>query len=1066
MKGLLKAIARIAFISSCLTMLLPIGRVNSYAETKNFSVSFSSPIWRGNEFSYSNVSVTSPNGSHINTLSVFVDNGTITYLPSASLWHTDLTQNGGHRSAIRVFDGEAANSADIASIIKQIKFKLDDGQSDLDVTIIVDGQDTAMPTVAGYTVTRGKANHYYVYVPQLLDWDKAYNAAKSLEFMGMQGYLVTITSYEEDRLLDNITTVGAWAGAVRVPKTLDDSVFNKDTVWADFEIPSDPAESVWKWVCGPESAAGKNKIKITGSYCQVSEGIEDPGEGAYYKYSNWNRNSTEPDRGNEPNNFPTGGYAGEFCMSVHYHDKGEAGTSDKPVKGWNDLYNHVENLHEDYITGYFVEFDGLDITTPMTVSITQTESYSHKWKYEVVTDDDGNKELVGECIDDSHEECEYGDEGTPVEILLSAQDKVYDALACSDAKLKIEGVADSMVSKILGDMNVSLDGSVTYEGTCDDGSSYGPSAVKPVKSGSYKAVQKLKAGAVGYSVSDSFVIEKAQLTITLDNQSVVKDKPISQNPEDAVKSVTGLCGSDVISSLVLEANVSSSGKHTIDISSSSSKPVTVKSGTDDVTSCYTITVIPAEVTVSAKTPAIDADASGSEIVYGKTLSKSVITGTVKDPDTGDVIPGKFKWKTPDILPTVADSNSTEYEVIFTPDSSDYEEIDLSIKISVVPKDINSDDISRTISLDISNAPVVELYDEETSLELVEGVDYTVSSVRDGDKEAITITGKDNYFKSFTISVPRHKWTGRVIKQILIDSSADELSPYIENRTNAQNEKSGMAMILNGLKGDNDADAVLAKQIVADIKDSGQSYDGDFNGLISLTMCNADSTVSDAEQKCAESAINPGRAGETVRIPKNAVIGMYFDISMGVEYKIVNKSVNPEKTLTDRKDVIIDTSTAALGVAGYSEKIRITVPDRLKPAKGFSRTYYIIRVHEDEFGNLDYKVMPVERSGYNLTFSTDKFSKYALAYTESRSGSGDKADGDINTDGDGSNNNPDSPATSNNTVSIVSNAGNAAAIPVAAPKTGDSNLPFAGGMMVVTGMLMLVMLLYRRKDSSV
>ena len=55
-----------------------------------------------------------------------------------------------------------------------------------------------------------------MYVPShAISWAESYNRAKSYYLEGMRGYLVTITSRDEDLALDAITTQAAWSGGAR-----------------------------------------------------------------------------------------------------------------------------------------------------------------------------------------------------------------------------------------------------------------------------------------------------------------------------------------------------------------------------------------------------------------------------------------------------------------------------------------------------------------------------------------------------------------------------------------------------------------------------------------------------------------------------------------------------------------------------------------------------------------------------------------------------------------------------------------------------------------------------------
>lgn len=70
----------------------------------------------------------------------------------------------------------------------------------------------------------------------------------------------------------------------------------------------------------------------------------------------------------------------------------------------------------------------------------------------------------------------------------------------------------------------------------------------------------------------------------------------------------------------------------------------------------------------------------------------------------------------------------------------------------------------------------------------------------------------------------------------------------------------------------------------------------------------------------------------------------------------------------------------LKTTGQNElEITIDIPDNLK-SDNSNRIYYVIRVHETDAG-AEVAILPTTRSGDTLTFKTDRFSTYAIAYAE-------------------------------------------------------------------------------------
>ena len=125
-----------------------------------------------------------------------------------------------------------------------------------------------------------------------------------------------------------------------------------------------------------------------------------------------------------------------------------------------------------------------------------------------------------------------------------------------------------------------------------------------------------------------------------------------------------------------------------------------------------------KATASKDTPTITADPTASAITYGQKLSDSTLTGGKASFGSTEV-KGTFAWKSVTTAPQVKDSNSTEYEVIFTPtDTANYETATCKVKLEVKPKNITPD---VTLSADEYTytgnqcRPVVTVKDGSTAL---------------------------------------------------------------------------------------------------------------------------------------------------------------------------------------------------------------------------------------------------------------------------------------------------------------------------------------------------------------
>ena len=97
-----------------------------------------------------------------------------------------------------------------------------------------------------------------------------------------------------------------------------------------------------------------------------------------------------------------------------------------------------------------------------------------------------------------------------------------------------------------------------------------------------------------------------------------------------------------------------------------------------------VKVNPAPITISED---VIATVTASDITYEQTLADSVISGSF--PMVGSVtLTGSYTWKEPTIVPTVADSNTTPFEVVFTPDDINYAPAEFTLTLKVNKKTIS------------------------------------------------------------------------------------------------------------------------------------------------------------------------------------------------------------------------------------------------------------------------------------------------------------------------------------------------------------------------------------------
>ena len=131
--------------------------------------------------------------------------------------------------------------------------------------------------------------HYYEYIAGPVDWDAAFAAAAASSYLGMSGYLATITSAEENGFAAGDVAAGneAWVGG------------------------SDNGnEGNWTWRAGPEAGQAFTYTNWNPGEPNNCCGGENYLHINYATLGGWN------DHGGPGNVFQVNGYIIEFCSAV------------------------------------------------------------------------------------------------------------------------------------------------------------------------------------------------------------------------------------------------------------------------------------------------------------------------------------------------------------------------------------------------------------------------------------------------------------------------------------------------------------------------------------------------------------------------------------------------------------------------------------------------------------------------------------------------------------------------------------------------------------------------------
>ncbi|MDR3307371.1 MAG: InlB B-repeat-containing protein, partial [Coriobacteriales bacterium] len=212
---------------------------------------------KGDPLVYESVSVTLPNNLTMATsFSLPTDWTCIQSGGSTTIWTILNPETSGTKAIVEDFltNTYAARLTSRASATGVEAYDFPDNEETIAVEV-----STREPLPSWTDPTNGR-EHYYEQVDDYsgLTWLEAYNAAKAHTYNGLQGYLITLTSQEEQDFILNTMSfrLRTWWGGTRAvhssnkAKILDEASVSEDINDFDLEL---TYGNKWYWASGPEA---------------------------------------------------------------------------------------------------------------------------------------------------------------------------------------------------------------------------------------------------------------------------------------------------------------------------------------------------------------------------------------------------------------------------------------------------------------------------------------------------------------------------------------------------------------------------------------------------------------------------------------------------------------------------------------------------------------------------------------------------------------------------------------------------------------------------------------------
>ena len=502
-------------------------------------------------------------------------------------------------------------------------------------------------------------------------------------------------------------------------------------------------------------------------------------------------------------------------------------------------------------------------------------------------------------------------------------------------------------------------------------------------------------------------------------------------------------------------------------------------------------------------PTPDDKITASNITYGQALSASTITGKMKDPNTGKEITGTFTWTDGTVKPNAGNHNA---EWIFTPDGSyggKYTTYTDTAPVTVNPKAV-------TVNITPNGGTYGSVTAAAAKLSgAVEGdnVPVTLTYTGNGYNSTAVPTNAGSYTVTASIADSNYVLTGETTANFVIEPKSIKGAKVVL----------GKALTANGAEQTQTVEKVLldGKELPADsytVTDNTATAPGrhtltvtgkgNYKDSVKWTYVIAPAKAEDAPGE--DIAIGSGKVKVDVQsegtVPpatlltdKAELLAMLVDsgdITADELVQIAN-GASADIVLTVKEANVSDEVKTAMaqaakgytigqyldislfkymtvngkqqdGVALHTTKnaltISVAVPDALiNTNSALNRTYCIVRNHEGPITVLD---AAFDAASKTLTFKTDRFSDYAIAYKDTAvPGSGSNPS---------SNNSSNDSESKKNEVAAPTPAPASTSKPstiTAMPQTGDTSNPTLYVVLLVASLLGLAVVFVCKKRND-